>query len=116
MNLSIAKAEDEVRSFEREHHNGLSMVGYVHITATKPHIPINYILRKLKTSQLFRRMLDTIGWKMDESFHKDNFDCFVCKNAFQEEKIQAEQRVIYEKQQYRNKEHQYEIKNELRVA
>lgn len=61
MNLSIAKAENKVWPLRREYHNALRSAGYAQIMETKQHITVNHILRKLKSSQLYRRMLDIIG-------------------------------------------------------
>lgn len=77
MHTRKAKAEHRIWPLRRQYCNALRSAGYARIPETKTHIAISHILKKLKPSQLYRRMLDIVIWRKNENFHYENFDRFV---------------------------------------
>lgn len=77
MRMHIMEAVKIVWTVRREYGNALRSVGFGDLHIHKPHIPIDYFLRKLKPYALHRRMLDIVKWGKNESFDKEDLDRFV---------------------------------------
>lgn len=92
MNMNIEDVENRVWSLIREYANALRVAEYVNIIEEKQEIAMNYVLRKLKPSRLYQRMLDIKTWTKNETFHIKNFNLFVRKVAKQTDELQTERR------------------------
>lgn len=94
MQMHISEAEDRIWSLCGAYSQALITAGYGDVIQTKLQIAINHFLKKLKPFQLHCKMLYMITWMKDENFHKENFDRFVKKVAFQAKTIQSELRTM----------------------
>lgn len=100
IDMSIEDAEDRAWCFRREYANALRANGYTNVIEEKPNVPVNHPLRRLRSLQLYQRMLYIIPWRKTETFYEENFNRFVRGVAAQPTSCKTEQwraPVIYEK-------------------
>lgn len=92
MHIDIVYAGGRPWTLHREYCRALRIAGYRGVPATKPHLAIQYITKKLKPHQMYRRMMDIMEWRKNDKFPKETFCRFTQEVAKQAEKLHVEQR------------------------